>query len=123
MTPLAQAWILASDAPVTLLTPAAGSGSPALPSVPSGGSSLGLGLFIFACATAGAWLWWRARSHPAGSGGRSERRLAIAETRSLGSRQYLVVAAYDGKKYLLGVCPGRIDLLTPLDGDTHASLS
>ena len=47
--------------------------------------------------------------------GRDVRKLAIDETRSLGSRQYLVVASYEGKKLLLGVCPGRIDLLTPLD--------
>jgi flagellar protein FliO/FliZ len=39
----------------------------------------------------------------------------IDETKSLGSRQYLVVASYEGRKLLLGVCPGRIDLLTPLD--------
>jgi flagellar protein FliO/FliZ len=65
-------------------------------------------------AAAGGWLLLRGRkiSFP----GRTARRLAIDETRSLGSRQYLVVASYEGKKLLLGVCPGRIDLLTPLDG-------
>ena len=51
-----------------------------------------------------------------GAGLRADRRLAIAETRSLGNRQYLVVAAYDGRKFLLGVCPGRIEMLAPLDG-------
>ena len=40
--------------------------------------------------------------------------LTIDETRSLGSRQYLVVASYQDKKFLLGVCPGRIDLLSAL---------
>ena len=39
----------------------------------------------------------------------------MAETRPLGNRQYLVVAAYDEKRYLLGVCPGRIELLAPLE--------
>ena len=57
----------------------------------------------------------RNRDARAGSG-RVARRLVIDETKSLGSRQYLVVASYEGKKLLLGVCPGRIDLLTPLDG-------
>jgi flagellar protein FliO/FliZ len=38
------------------------------------------------------------------------------ESRPLGSRQYLVVADYDGRKFLLGVCPGSIEMLTPLDG-------
>jgi flagellar protein FliO/FliZ len=62
----------------------------------------------------GGWLLLRGRkiSFP----GRSARKLEIDETRSLGSRQYLVVASYEGKKLLLGVCPGRIDLLTQLDG-------
>ena len=45
------------------------------------------------------------------------RKLAVAETRSLGSRQYLVVATYGEKKFLLGVCPGRINLLTSLEDD------
>ncbi len=90
----------------------------AFPSVPSVGSNLGLGLFVVLCAAAGAWLWWRARRHPAGLGARGERKLAIAETRSLGNRQYLVVAAYDERRFLLGVCPGRIELLAPLDGGT-----
>ncbi len=64
-------------------------------------------------AGAGGWLLWRGRRLP--FQGRDLRKLAIEETRSLGSRQYLVVASYEGRKLLLGVCPGRIDLLTPLD--------
>ena len=48
-------------------------------------------------------------------GGGKQKRLQIEETRMLGHRQYLVVAEYDGKKMLLGVCPGRIDYLCPLD--------
>jgi flagellar protein FliO/FliZ len=46
------------------------------------------------------------------------RSLAIDETRSLGNRQYLVVASYEGKKFLIGVCPGRIDMLSSLDGSS-----
>ncbi len=64
-------------------------------------------------AAAGGWMLWRGRKLP--FAGRDARKLTIDETRSLGSRQYLVVASYEGKKLLLGVCPGRIDLLTPLD--------
>ena len=45
------------------------------------------------------------------------RSLAVEETRSLGNRQYLVVASYEGKKFLLGVCPGRINLLSALPQD------
>lgn len=45
------------------------------------------------------------------------RKLNVAETRMLGNRQFLVVAEYEGRKMLLGVCPGRIELLSDLDGD------
>jgi flagellar protein FliO/FliZ len=70
---------------------------------------------LAACAGAGLWLWWRNRQGATALTGRSERRLVVAETRSLGNRQYLVVAAYDDQRYLLSVCPGRIELLAPLD--------
>ena len=87
-------------------------GSPA--SSPAGGLN---SLFLLgAAAVAGGtgwWLWQKRRTaatHATGA------RLAIVESRPLGSRQYLVVADYDGKKFLLGVCPGSIEMLTPLDG-------
>lgn len=69
-----------------------------------------------ALAAAGTWWLWRSRAH-AGPGSRPGRRLVIEETRSLGNRQYLVVAAYEKKKLLLGVTPGRIKLLCPLEAD------
>ena len=68
---------------------------------------------LIVVAGAAGWMLWRGRKLP--FAGRDVRKLAIDETRSLGSRQYLVVASYEGKKLLLGVCPGRIDLLTTLD--------
>lgn len=71
-------------------------------------------LVAMVLAGAGGWLFWRGRLTPGGAV--PARKLAIAETKSLGNRQYLVVASYEDKKYLLGVCPGRIELLTPLDG-------
>ncbi len=71
---------------------------------------LGVALLL---AAAGGWLFWRGRTAPGGTV--NVRKLAIAETKSLGNRQYLVVAAYEDKKFLLSVCPGRIELLTPLD--------
>src|SRR5512142_1803237 len=63
-----------------------------------------------ALAAAGAWWLLRARNRPGPSG----RRLSIEETKSLGSRQYLVVAACEGRRLLLGVAPGRINLLCEL---------
>ena len=47
---------------------------------------------------------------------KGERKLEISETRMLGNRQFLVVAAYEDRKILIGVCPGRIDYLCTLAG-------
>ena len=79
-----------------------------------GGSSLNTVTLVVGVALAGVggWLVWRnRRGTPIG---KDLRALAIAETRSLGNRQFLVVASYEGKKFLLGVCPGSINLLTAL---------
>ena len=84
--------------------------------VRSAGSNLTLLGLALAAAATGGWLLWRQRRSPQGLTNREARKLAIVETRSLGNRQYLVVADYDGRKFLLGVCPGRIDLLSSLDG-------
>lgn len=47
---------------------------------------------------------------------KGERKLEVSETRTLGNRQFLVVATYEDRKVLLGVCPGRIDYLCMLAG-------
>jgi flagellar protein FliO/FliZ len=69
-----------------------------------------------ALAAGGTWWFWRTRNQ-AGPGVRSGHKLGIEETRSLGNRQYLVVAGYEGKRLLLGVTPGRIKLLCDLSDD------
>jgi flagellar protein FliO/FliZ len=74
-------------------------------------------LLVTVAGAAGGWLLWRRWRGGMGPSVRSEHRLSVAETRSLGNRQYLVVAAYGEKKFLIGVCPGRIDLLSPLESD------
>lgn len=71
-------------------------------------------LVVLAGAAAG-WLLWR-RLRSAARPGSGAQQLVVAETRSLGNRQFLVVATYGGQKFLLGVCPGRVNLLAPLDG-------
>lgn len=78
-------------------------------------NTLLVGVALLAAA-AGGWLLWRQRRSPAGGAG-AARHLSIAESKPLGNRQYLVVADYAGRKFLLGVCPGRIELLTPLGDD------
>lgn len=65
---------------------------------------------------AGGWLLWRSRAGGLKQFNRAPRNLAVEETRALGNRQYLVVASYQDRKFLIGVCPGRIDLLSALDG-------
>lgn len=96
-------------------------GAPA--AVPGSGINSTLLLLGAAAAAAGGFYLWRQRQAGTGGLNGAERRLAIAESRSLGNRQYLVVADYGGKKFLLGVCPGRIDLLSPLDGGQPESRS
>jgi flagellar protein FliO/FliZ len=81
------------------------------------GSNVTLLMMALAAAAAGGWLLWRQRRSPQGLNGREARKLNVTESRSLGNRQYLVVADYDGRKFLLGVCPGRIELLSPLEGN------
>jgi flagellar protein FliO/FliZ len=46
---------------------------------------------------------------------REARKLQIEETRPLGNRQYLVVASYEDRKFLLGVTAGQIQLLSDLN--------
>ena len=100
-------------APGPVIYPRAADAAPAV----AGGSTSGYTsvlLVALLLAGGGGWLFWRARLAPGGAA--LLRKLSIVETKSLGNRQYLVVAGYEDKKFLLGVCPGRIDLLTPLDG-------
>jgi flagellar protein FliO/FliZ len=52
---------------------------------------------------------------------RSEGRLQVSETRMLGNRQFLMVVEYEESRLLVGVSPGRIELLTPL-GPTLSNL-
>ena len=54
---------------------------------------------------------------------KGDRKLNIAETRMLGNRQFLVVAQYEDRKMLIGVCPGRIDYLCTLEGKGDETFS
>ncbi|MEI6464586.1 MAG: flagellar biosynthetic protein FliO [Verrucomicrobiota bacterium] len=106
-------WAVAAADADRIIYPASSAAATAGAQGLAGGNALTVVAFLL-LAGAGAWVLWRGRNKPAP--GRETQRLTVAESRSLGSRQYLVVASYDGKKFLLGVCPGRIDLLAPLDG-------
>ena len=97
-----------------ILFPAGTSAGGPLPAgAPAGGSLGNVSLIVgLALAAVGGWFVWRGRL--AAPLGRDVRQLAISETRSLGNRQFLVVASFEDKKFLLGVCPGRIELIAPL---------
>lgn len=82
------------------------------PGSPGRGAVLTVAILL---AAAGAWvLFQRRQGSPLVS--RGPRKLQVEETRPLGNRQYLVVANYEGKKFLLGVTTGQIQLLANLDG-------
>lgn len=86
--------------------------TPAAPVAAGAASPVLTLLGVLALAGAGAWVFWKSRA--GGPAGFKAGRLAVSETKSLGNRQFLVVASYDDRKFLLGVCPGRIELLAPL---------
>jgi flagellar biogenesis protein FliO len=46
---------------------------------------------------------------------KEERKLQVLEMRPLGNRQFLIVVGYEETRMLLGVTPGKIDYLCPLD--------
>jgi len=52
---------------------------------------------------------------------KEERKLNVLEMRPLGNRQFLVVIGYEDTRMLLGVTPGKIDYLCPLDSPTGAN--
>ena len=94
---------------------------PAKPPGVTGGTSTGamtvVGVILL--GGAGGWMLLRARAGGLKQFSRTPRQLAVEETRPLGNRQFLVVASYQDKKFLIGVCPGRIELLSSLSGPAN----
>jgi len=94
--------------------------SPAERAPAAGGRSWSFVLGTLAVVTGGAWYWVKRRGAGPLGLARGERKIQIEETRSLGNRQYLVVAEYEGSKFLIGVTPGQIQLVSPLPPATEA---
>lgn len=72
-------------------------------------------LALFAALAGGALYFMKFGLPLLKRGAAPERRLHILETRPLGNRQYLLVVAYEDTRMLLGITPGKIDYLCPLD--------
>jgi flagellar protein FliO/FliZ len=70
-------------------------------------------VFLVAASSAAWWAWQRRRSPLAAR----REGIQIEDTRALGNRQFLVVATARGRRFFLGVSPGGIRLLAPLDAD------
>jgi flagellar biosynthetic protein FliO len=77
-------------------------------------------LVVLLVLAGGAWVLLKRGSLPRPFT-KSEGKLRVLETRMLGNRQFLVVVEYEEAKMLIGVCPGRIDYLTPLTGHLLAA--
>ena len=89
---------------------------------PAQGAAAGMSTTVvtlgIALGAVGLWMLWRAKKESNRVAQRGQ--LGIVETRSLGSKQYLVVASYGSQKFLLGVCPGKIKMLASLsEGGGH----
>ncbi len=101
----------------TRLTPQVPSTSAPLQTMqPSKGSST-LGTYFAALlALAGGGMYFVKRGGIRFGGNKAgENRLQLLETKMLGNRQFLVVVQYDDSKMLVGVGPGQIQYLCPLE--------
>ena len=108
----------------TLLIPGGSGSRPDMAAAAPAGSSSWI-VVLGLCALGAGWFWWKRRAAtPMGRGNRP-RQIEIEESRPLGNRQYLVVASVGSKKFLLGIAPGSIQMLAPLEAQeepAHATV-
>jgi flagellar protein FliO/FliZ len=81
-----------------------------LPADRRSGRSWGVLIAALLLGSAGAWFLIKRRPLGRLGAAKGDRKIQIEETRSLGNRQYLVVADYEGSKFLIGVTPGQIQI-------------
>ena len=97
-----------------LATPAPLRASPPAPGLEELGRLLGY--ITLLAALAGAAIYLIKFGLPLRRGrSKEERKLQVLEMRPLGNRQFLIVVGYEETRMLLGVTPGKIDYLCPLD--------
>ena len=111
-----RAWLATLVVIAALVSAGRADNAPPPPPVPQlGGNSWQIAAYLggmLVLFVGGVWLL--RNGLPAMQRNKGERKLNISETRGLGARQFLVVAEYENRKMLLGVCPGRIDYLCTL---------
>lgn len=123
---LACLWPLATFA----TEPASGESSPvvstptSLPKQPFGNQDLGrvFGYIVLLTVLAGSgfYLFKNGFLFQKNTSG-ALKKLQVLEMKSLGNRQFLLVVGYEDQRMLLGVTPGKIDYLCPLDSVGTAS--
>lgn len=104
----------ATPAPQATATPSKALGAPGAVGLEEFGRLLGY-LTLFAALAAVAVYFAKYGLPFAKKTNRVERKLQVLEMRPLGNRQFLLVVAYEETRILLGVTPGKIDYLCPLD--------
>jgi len=96
----------------TVLYPAGGpTAEGAAPATPAATSATWVFVVLVGLGAGAVWLWRRRQPSKPGRRGT----IQIEDTRALGNRQFLVVASCDGRRFLLGVAAGGIQMLSHLD--------
>jgi flagellar protein FliO/FliZ len=107
------------DAPASTLSPDATltprSPSALFPTSKSPDNKQLIVYFVVIVALAGGGFYFLKRGLPLRGARSGEHHLQLLETKMLGNRQFLVVVKYEDSKMLLGVGPGQMQYLCPLD--------
>lgn len=97
----------------TLLYPSGNGASSEAVAAPTSAAGSATWVFVILVGMGAGVVWYVRRRRPSVPGRRGT--IQIEDTRALGNRQFLVVASCDGRRFLLGVAAGGIQLLSPLD--------
>jgi flagellar protein FliO/FliZ len=96
----------------TLLYPSGGPATAGVaPATPAATSATWVFVVLVGLVAGAVWFWRRRQPSKPGRRGN----IQIEDTRALGNRQFLVVASCDGRRFLLGVAAGGIQMLSHLD--------
>jgi flagellar biogenesis protein FliO len=100
--------------PATSATPTAAVMTPPAPSMDDLGRMLGY-MVLVGCLAFFSYYFLKHGLPLYRNRNSGEKKLTVLEMKSLGNRQFLLVVGYEDQRLLLGVTPGKIDYLCPLD--------